>query len=310
VPPLTRNRIYARALSGMGDALYAQGAFHDARDVMGRCIELARAERLGRIEVSTLHMLGIVTAYVGDAPEGHALARQCWEQACQVGDARSMLFAELNIALTQLWDGRAWAGLGPCSGGVERAEGLGSSVLMGMTRAFTGHIRLAAGDVPTATRDVEIALEHVRSAGERLYGGVALGLALALAARDPEQVRTPRVDEWLSRGSGLLDASVVSHNYLYFALGLVPVAVARRDVDLLWRLLNQLRDFFRLELEQESAGTVSSMVAWVTLQIDLLGGNSRVDTELLRARIGAQPLLAAYLSEQEAAYLSEQEGER
>lgn len=298
-PPQTRNRVYAQALSGMGDALYAQGAFHAARGAMAQCVGLAREQGLGRIEVSTLHMLGIVTAYGGDTDEAVALTQTCWEHACQVGDARAMLLSELNIALTRFWQDRAGDALDACDGGVARAEWMGSPLLMGMTRAFTGHIRMVGGDLEAARRDATLSLEHLRHAGERLFGGVAYGLALALACRGDEHGSGERADAWMAEGLLLLESSVVSHNYLYFTLGAVPVAHARADADLLWRLLAVLRDFFRVELERAPRGVVAALVAWVCLHLEALGESTGTARAVLEETVGAQPLLARLRSDGE-----------
>lgn len=294
-PPHTEHRIYAQALSGMGDALYAQGSFLAARDVMSRCVELARARGMGRIEVGTRHMLGIATAYSGDARSGHGEARACWEQACQVGDARAMLFSELNVALTLFWDGRAREAVGACDGGTERAEWLGSSVLMGMTRSFTGHVRMGAKDREGAHRDSLAALEHLQHGGDRLYGCVCYGLALYLAAHEASPPSPDRAKEWISAGFALLESSVISHNYIYFALGLVPFAVRTRDADALWRLLSALRDFFAAELVACPDGAMAALVAWVELHADTVDGRtvdpSRVAVvqrhPMLRTRLAA-----------------------
>jgi tetratricopeptide (TPR) repeat protein len=289
----TGHRVYAQALSGMGDALYAQGRYSEAADAMQRCVDLARRRGFGRIEVSTLHMLGIATAYTGDWSRGAALARTCWEQACQVGDARATLLSELNVALPCFWGDRAEDALDSCQGGIERAEWIGSAVLMGMTRAFTAHVRLAGGDRPSASRDITLALEHLKTAGERLYGGVCYGAALSLAYADGVATTDTRVGEWLARGADLLSSAVISHNYLYFALGAAPAAFTRHDVGSLSNLLDQLRAFFRSELRACPHGVASAVVAWVALHLEALSVPTGEPVPELWTRVQAQPLLAS-----------------
>ena len=288
----TGHRVYAQALSGMGDALYAQGRYTEAADAMQRCVDLARRRRFGRIEVSTLHMLGIATAYTGDWRRGAALARTCWEQACQVGDARATLLSELNVALPWFWGDRAEDALDSCQGGIQRAEWLGSSVLMGMTRSFTAHIRLAGGDRPSASRDAVLALEHLKTSGERLYGAVCYGAALSLACADGVATTDSRVGEWLARGTDLLSSAVISHNYLYFALGAAPAAFTRHDIATLSGLLDHLRGFFRSELRACPQGVPSAVVAWVALHLEALSVSTGEPVPELWTRVQAQPMLA------------------
>ena len=288
----TGHRVYAQALSGMGDALYAQGRYTEAADAMQRCVDLARSRGFGRIEVSTLHMLGIATTYTGDWRLGAELARTCWEQACQVGDTRATLLSELNVALPCFWGDHAQDALDSCQGGIERAEWLGSAVLMGMTRAFTAHIRLAGEDRTSAARDVVLALEHLKTGGERLYGGVCYGAALSLACADGVATTDARVEDWLARGTELLSSAVTSHNYLYFALGAAPAALARRDIATLSSLLDHLRAFFRSELRACPHGVASAVVAWVELHLEALGVSTSEPMPELWTRVQAQPLLA------------------
>jgi len=286
------HRVYAQALSGMGDALYAQGRYSEAAETMQRCIDTARERRFGRIEVSTLHMLGIARTYTGDWRAGASLARTCWEQACQVGDARATLLSELNIALPHFWGADSEGSLKTCRSSVERAEWIGSAVLMGMTRSFTAHIRIEAGDRSAASRDVELALEHLQTGGERLYGGVCYGAALSLACQDDSVTRDERVDEWLTRGERLLSSAVVSHNYLYFTLGAAPAAFIRRDIPVLSSLLHSIRTFFRSELRACPHGVASSLAAWVALHLESLGESTGESVPTLWAKVQEQPLLA------------------
>lgn len=257
--------VYAQAWSGRGDAAYAQGDFALAGHAMRRSVEIAREARLGRVEVSTLHMLAIVTTYLGEPEEGIALARECHREATRVDDLRATLFSELNVALPMLWAGRSGEASSYYESALQRARWMESPVLIGMSSAFVAFSMWSAGALDEASALAEESLSLSARAGKRLYGGVALGAALLTS--DPSD---PRVSGWLSEGLGLLKSTVVSHNYIYFSLGAAPLMVQRED----WALIDELRavllEFFTPERPATHPNSADTSALKVTVPQCLL----------------------------------------
>lgn len=253
---------YAQAWSGCGDALYAQGLFHEAKYAMSRAVEIAREHRFGRIEVSTLHMLAIVTTYLGNASEGLHLASQCHQLAMNVNDARATLFAELNMALPMLWAGQAKEALIYCQHAAQRVERMESSILLGMSKAFLAHTLWWGGEYERALDSSELALHISSQQGAALFGGVALGAALLCQDTTVQQQQ-----EWLDQGLDLLAQDVVSHNYLYFSLGASQILFKLRDRQRLSRLITALERFFLAErTESQTRGDclcVNYLILWL-----------------------------------------------
>ena len=259
---------YAQAWSGMGDALYAQGRFREAQGAMSQAVELARTHRFGRVEVSTLHMLAIVTTYLGDSERGLKLAQRCHGLAQSVNDSRAVLFAELNMVLPMLWSGQSSDALSYCHSAVRRVDWMNSSVLSGMAKAFLAFPLWIAGERAQASSFSALALELSSRHGERLFRGVALGAALLSLKPSPQQV-----EAWVDQGLALLAQDVISHNYLYFALSATLRLAELRDQARLSALHGQLSRFFQegsAELISESSspaplGCVAMMIQWVAL---------------------------------------------
>ncbi|MBV9568631.1 MAG: tetratricopeptide repeat protein, partial [Hyphomicrobiales bacterium] len=86
----------ARALSGIGDALYGRGHMRRAIDHFGRCRTLCRERGFGRIEVGSTHMLGALRRYMLEGDEALEKLRDCVAMAERVGNFRTQMVA-LNI---------------------------------------------------------------------------------------------------------------------------------------------------------------------------------------------------------------------
>lgn len=254
--------VYAQAWSGRGDAAYAQGRFVQAHHAMTQAVDIARDVRLGRVEVSTLHMLAIVTTYLGLPHEGIELARRCYRQATRVNDLRATLFSELNVALPMLWAGQSLEAQSYAQSALQRAQWMESPVLIGMSSAFVSFSAWSAGQFKQAHSLGEEALKLSAHAGERLYGGVALGAVLLNAELDDV-----RIKDWFKAGLDLLKSKVVSHNYIYFTLGAAPMMVLLKERQLLEELSTILSDFFGSEYQPISSNeTLNYPVPYCLIQ--------------------------------------------
>src|SRR5690606_22574721 len=83
----------ARALSGLADALYAQGRMLTAGTYFERCIALARQHGLGRIEVANRCMAALPLLFSCKTEAAHAAAIAAVEAASRVGHQRAEMIA-------------------------------------------------------------------------------------------------------------------------------------------------------------------------------------------------------------------------
>ena len=82
-------RLEAMALGGVGDAEYMRGRMISAREGFRRCIELARQQGLGRIEVANWPMAALTRWYTGDLAGALDDALAAIAAAAKVGHQRA-----------------------------------------------------------------------------------------------------------------------------------------------------------------------------------------------------------------------------
>ncbi|MEM9463392.1 MAG: AAA family ATPase [Myxococcota bacterium] len=200
----------ALALSGLGDAYYAQTMFGDAAEVLDRCIALSRAHGYGRIEVANLPMLGTLRLLYNQVDEAVTLCEDAARLAVRVGNRRAEMFAQLTAGLVMSQAGQAEEGIARFIQAKQIADALETPVFRGLICAFESHLWSYTGQRQTAYARALEALEIARTAGMGLFGGVALGTRVRYARSEAERQQA------LDEGEALLATPCVSHNHLYF----------------------------------------------------------------------------------------------
>jgi tetratricopeptide (TPR) repeat protein len=258
--------VYAQAWSGYGDALYALGQFTEAEKAMNKALQVAQQSHLGRLEVSTLHMLAIVNTYLGNGSKGLKLAELCHQKAMTVNDARALLFSELNMILPLLWAGQFTQAIPYCESAIQRVDWMSSQVLSGMSKAFIAYALYFANQTELAQTYSSSALKISEKQGTRLFGGVALGANILT-----QTVSKNQANLWVDQGLELLSQDVISHNYLYFSIGVIPFLYTHQDQPRLLRLSHQLHRFFEIHLQSASPpDCVIFLITWLDLILDLV----------------------------------------
>ena len=200
----------AMALGGVGDAEYMRGRMISAHEGFRRCIELARQQGLGRIEVANWPMAAITRWYAGDAAGALDAALAAIAAAAKVGHQRAEMIGHHAAYFCR----REMLELEAAADHVEKAltlaQHLGARRFEAEALAFRGELKRIAGHRAEALSDVRDALTISRGTGMAFIGGMILGI-LALAADDPQE----RGDA-LAEGEALLAAGAISHNHLHF----------------------------------------------------------------------------------------------
>ncbi len=96
----------ARALSGLGDAQYAQGRMLTALGYFRSCVELSRQAGLVRVEVPNRAMVGHCLLYKNEVDRAISEAQAACDTAHKVGLVQSEIFAQESLTLRS-GDGRA-----------------------------------------------------------------------------------------------------------------------------------------------------------------------------------------------------------
>ena len=216
----------ARALSGLGDSLYAEGRMNRAHAVFSDCLAICARHDLASIEASNLFMRGTTRLYLLRTEEALADAQASAALGRHVGNRRAEIVSRLTAGWLWLSKGKA----GPAR--IELEEGLEVARSMGAARfePFLGEalarVAFCEGRHSLAlTRIVEACETVERLALQRFIGPWLLG-TLAVLGEDAA-VR----DEALRRGRALIERGCVAHNVYRFRVAAAEVALLQGDFD-------------------------------------------------------------------------------
>ncbi len=212
----------ARALSGLGDASYLQGAMITAHGHFDRCVELSQKQGLPNIVAANQMMRGLTRFYQNGFVEGLADVQASARLAEEIGALRAAVVA-YNVLVPMLTDmGRFDDIHKPMERLKVLVEATGARRFIGQYFATAGLISMRSGDRRSAQLLVEEGYASCEEAGVAFHGAVMLG-RLALVAEDG----AVRVDA-LRRGQALLDRGSVSHNHLNFYRDAMEVSATQQ----------------------------------------------------------------------------------
>ncbi len=232
----------ARALSGLGDAYYAQGRITSALDYFRRCIDLSRTHGFGRIAVGNAYMVPWNMVYLTEMVEARKDAVVAVDNAVQVGHQRAEMVARLTMAKVLLELGELDEAEMHTDRGLELVDYLGAHrfqpfLMIHKVRAqFT-----RAGFQPKIVSMIEEALEISRETGIGFLGPWVLG-TLALVQPEPEASQAA-----LTEGMQLLESDCVGHNYYAFYRDAMEVSIRQSDWQETERYAKALEHYTREE---------------------------------------------------------------
>ena len=231
----------ARALSGLGDAQYAQGRMLTALGYFRNCVELSREAGLVRVEVPNRAMVGHCLLYKNEVdraiPEAHAAC----DTAHKVGLVQNEIFAQESLTFLLMMAGRddeaEQAGVRCLSlarpAGARRYE---STVLYVLAT-----LQIAQGNREVAREKLAKSLELARQTGLGFLGAAIFG-AIAYAAADPAERR-----DALEQGEALLREPCVSHCHLWFYWNAIDATLGAGEWDMAVRYAGALEGYVRGE---------------------------------------------------------------
>jgi len=231
----------AQALSGLADALYAQGKLRSAHAAFLRCLDIC--ERLGLTRFSLMNhcMVALIDAHFGRIDE--ALAR--FDRARAVARDVRYRFAEAMCDEAEGWSlvftGRPRDALAPVLRGIPVARAAGARRFELVLLVSLARIRFREGAIDEARSCLHEAWMLSEDLGHRFAGPLVLGQMAVVAATDQERVRA------LAEGERLLRDECVSHCYEAFYQCAIDVALAGGDWTAAERYAQQLEDYVRDE---------------------------------------------------------------
>src|SRR6476619_6873525 len=227
----------AAALGGLGDAEFLRGRMISAHDRLLRCIELAREQNLGRIEVSNLAQIANTLLYFRPQREALESALTTAAAAAKVGHGR----AELNARLVASFAHFALAELEECREQAVEAlrlvHQLGARRFEPFCQLYIAQVIFAEGRPSEAVEILERAIDLSQQTGINFEGPIILG-ALAVALARPEERRRA-----LAEGEVLIRGGCVGQNQLQFYSRAMQVALDLANYDEVERYAAALEDY-------------------------------------------------------------------
>ncbi len=231
----------ARALSGIGDAEYLRGRMATACDYFRRCVALARAHGLGRIEVANRSMIGFSRYYLNElraaAEDGLAAA----EAAARVGHQRAEMLARFLLYMVQIDMGEVEQADPHLKRSQDLAESLGARRFVAQNLLYFAKLAAARGDADAAARRLQEAWAISIDVGHGFAGPRILS-QMALCAADPGRRR-----RHLAEGEALLRQGSVGHNYFWFYRDAIEASLAAGEWDEADSYAKALEDYTRPE---------------------------------------------------------------
>lgn len=214
----------ADALSGRGDALYAQGRMSSARTVFDDCLELCEKHGLARIKAQNLFMRGTVRIYALDWDGALSDALLSADLARTIGNARAEVVSRLTASWVYAWTGKPSEAIEQAEIGLTVAGGAGALRFKPFLSEALGHAQLLLDQRDLAQRTLETAVSDMYETGvERFIGPWLLG-SLALSLGPGERQRDLHAE-----AEKLLTSGAVGHNHYQFRRLAIDAAIEAGD---------------------------------------------------------------------------------
>ena len=214
----------ADALSGRGDALYAQGRMSSSRAVFDQCLQLCEEHGLSRIKAQNLFMRGTVRIYALDWDGALDDALSSADLSRTIGNARAEVVSRLTASWVYAWTGRLDPAVEQAEIGMTVAGGAGAVRFKPFLAEALGHAQYLMGQRKAALQSLETAVEGMYEAGvERFIGPWLLG-SLALCHGPGARQR-----ELQDAAEELLATGAVGHNHYQFRRLSIDAAIDADD---------------------------------------------------------------------------------
>ncbi|MEC4766461.1 AAA family ATPase [Halomonas sp. CUBES01] len=213
-------RTEIQALSGLGDAHYAEGQMRSTYELFDHCVALCRRHGHAELEASNLFMLGTARLYANET--GEAL-RDCFEAAelgKRVGNRRAEVVARMTAAWILISQGAPHEADEQLSQALAVALELGSGRFEAFLLESRARVQLITGRRAEAQASIERAWQLVEQHKLKPFIGPWVLGTRALLEDDPE-VRLAT----LQQGEALLNTGCVGHNGYRFLVAAAEVCL-------------------------------------------------------------------------------------
>jgi predicted ATPase len=267
----------ARALSGLGDAAYAQGLIRTALARFGACLARCDAHGFVRIALPNRIMFGNCRMFLGEFDAAVADIRGAGDMAVRLGDRHAEMMAlESEGLVLNAW-GRFTEAVAVNTRARDLAEQLGARRYASIIIVQLAEVLLQQGRLDDARRELQTAMTFARETGIAFAGPIILGM-LARVAGDPHE-RAAHVAE----AEALLVAGCLSHNHFFYRRFAIDDALARRDFDEALRHADALERYANQEPVPYVELLVRRARTWVAIARDPRDVRAAADLRASRA---------------------------
>ncbi|MBD3895017.1 AAA family ATPase [Halomonas sp. ML-15] len=219
-------RTEIQALSGLGDAHYAQGQMHSTLELFDHCVTLCRTHGHADLEASNLFMLGTARIY---ANQTAAALTDCLDAATlgkRVGNRRAEVVARLTAGWILISQGDTHGANEQVEQALAVARGLGSGRFEAFLLESRARVGLITGRLAEARASIARAWQLVEQHRLQAFIGPWVLGTRALLEEDPEARSAT-----LKQGETLLDAGCVGHNGYRFLIAAAEVSLLDQRPD-------------------------------------------------------------------------------
>jgi tetratricopeptide (TPR) repeat protein len=229
--------LQARALGGLGDAAYASGHLRTACHFFQQCVDMARQNALGRVEVANAAML--TQTYSGTGDKVFHEVEAAISAAVAARQPRAELIAHHTAMIIHLWSARPNEVKPHFERAQEIVRALGARRFEAENLAYMAEAHRQLGDRQRALELLDVAAAISRETGMSYFGATVLGFqALASADRPAVQRAALEEGECLARRG---------HNALFFGYCAIESCLLAK----MWSEARRFADFLASAFEKE-----------------------------------------------------------
>jgi class 3 adenylate cyclase/tetratricopeptide (TPR) repeat protein len=200
----------AQALSGIADALYAQGQMRSAQAAFLRCLDICERAGLTRLMPTNQCMVAIVEALFGRIDSALAQFREARRLAHDLRDRFAETMCDESTGFVLAYCGRYADAAEPLTRGIALARTVAARRFEVILYTGLALVRAHEGRSDEARTCLGQAWSRSNDVGPRFAGPVVLGARARLAASDDERRAA------LAEGERLLREECVAHCHLAF----------------------------------------------------------------------------------------------
>lgn len=233
--------LMARALSGQGDAYYAQGRMFRAHGVFEKCLDLCNQHNLVAVEAANRFMLGTVKIYMNQTEAALDEALRSAQLASDVGQLRPEIVSRLTAGWLLQSLARRDEARAEVERGLEAARKLGAKRFEPFLKETLVRILASEGRFVEAAAVADEVLAQTRELGAMNFIGPWV-LATTAWTRDG-----PAAEALLDEGEALLQSGCVGHNYFRFYVYGIIGCLNRGEVARVRRYCDALAEYTSAE---------------------------------------------------------------